>query len=294
MILEELIYKKFAESEELAGMLADFSGSPAVFSPEAPQDNQAGWNGKSQYPRVVYNYDLQANEERNSAGTLSVLVYCQNTQDAEEITPEEIEPVVRSCLKDVLLKPEDGLIYAFTWSRSDAFELEEKKNGLIIGTEIRFDILEYAKQETTDPDPITAINRYIKQMYTECVVVGYDNMAEITKATCERPVIFCRLMSSELAEQTNTVVWLDGRIAVHILCPDNTVRLKMAIAIEQKLSLDGEVILIDKSPMFIRRVQMDNKSDYLKDGQIFITGRYGLLRYKAKPHQLNRTTQNYY
>ena len=294
MMLEELIYKKFIESEELAGMLADFCGSPAVFSPEAPQDNQVGWNGKSQYPSVVYNYDLQANEERNSAGTLSVLVYCQNTQDAEEITPEEIEPVVRFCLKDVLLKPADGSIYAFTWSRSDAFELEDKKNGLIIGTEIRFDILEYANQETTDPDPITAINRYIKQMYPECVVVGYDNMAEITKASNERPVIFCRLMSSELAEQTNTVVWLDGRFAVHILCPDNAVRIKMAIAIEQRLSLDGEVILIDKSPMFIRRVQMDNKSDYLKDGQIFITGRYGLLRYKAKPHQLNRTTQNYY
>nr|DAU99399.1 MAG TPA: hypothetical protein [Caudoviricetes sp.] len=293
MILEELIYKKFIESEELSDMLADFSGRPAVFNPEAPEDNQPGWNGKSQYPRLIYNYDLQANEERNSAGTLSVFVYCQNTQDTDEITPEEIEPAVKDCLKDVLIKPTDGPIYAFTWARSDAFELEEKKNSLIIGTEIRFDILEYAGQETTDPDPITATNRYIKQMYPECVVVGYDNMAEITKASNERPVIFCRLMSSELAEQTNTVVWLDGRIAVHILCPDNTVRLKMAMAVAQKLSLDGEIILLDKSPMFIRRLQMDNKSDYLKDGQIFITGRYGVLRYRAKPYELNNAETTY-
>ena len=56
----------------------------------------------------------------------------------------------------------------------------------------------------------------------------------------------------------------------------------------------GEVTMLDYSPMFIRKLQMDNKSDYLKDGQIFVTGRYGLLRYKAKPHQLNRTTQNYF
>lgn len=293
MILEELIYKRFTESEELKKLLARFSGSPAVFSPDAPEDNMPGWDKGKQYPRLTYNYELQANEERSSAGTLSVSLFCQNTQVIDEIMPEMIEPFVKECLKDVLLQPTGGPLYAFAWARSDAFELEEKKNSLIIGTEIRFDILEYAGQETTDPDPITATNRYIKQMYPECVVVGYDNMAEITKASNERPVIFCRLMSSELAEQTNTVVWLDGRIAVHILCPDNTVRLKMAMAVAQKLSLDGEIILLDKSPMFIRRLQMDNKSDYLKDGQIFITGRYGVLRYKAKPYELNNAETNY-
>ena len=67
----------------------------------------------------------------------------------------------------------------------------------------------------------------------------------------------------------------------------------MAMAIAQKLSLAGEVILLDNSPMFIRRLQIDNKSDYLKDGQVFITGRYGLLRYKAKPYSLNNTSINY-
>lgn len=293
MILEELIYKKFTESEELAGTLAKFSGCPAIFSPTAPEDNQIGWQGKSQYPRLLYHFDLQANEERNSAGTLSVLVYCQNTQDAEEVTPEEIEPFVRDCLKDVLLKPADGSIYAFAWARSDAFEIEEKRNDLIIGTEIRFDILEYASQETTDPDPVIAASRYIKNLYPDCVVLGLDVVAEIIKASKEKPVIYCRLTNAELAEQTNTVAWMDGKIAVHILCPDSGVRLKMAMAIAQSLSLSGEIILVDKSPMFIRRLQIDNKSDYLKEGQIFITGRYGLLRYGAKPYELNNATVNY-
>jgi hypothetical protein len=293
MILEELIYKRFTESEELNKLLARFSGSPAVFSPEAPEDNMSGWGNKSQYPRLIYNYDLQANEERNSAGTLSVVVYCQNTQNADEVTPEEIEPFVKDCLKDILLMPTDGPLYAFAWARSDAFEIPEAKTSLVIGTEIRFDILEYANQETTDPDPIVGINRYIKKLYPDCVIVGYDRMDEITKASKETPVIYCRLNTSDLAEQTNTVVWLDGKIAVHILCPDSEVRRKMAMAIAQRLSLDGEVILLDKSPMFIRRLQVDNKSDYLKDGQIFITGRYGLLRYRAKPYGLNNATIKY-
>lgn len=292
MILEELIYKRFTESEELKKLLARFSGSPAVFSPDAPEDNMLGWNKGKQYPRLTYNYELQANEERSSAGTLSVSLFCQNTQDIDEIMPEMIEPFVKGCLKDVLLQPTGGPLYAFAWARTDAFDIEEPKNSLIVGSEIRFDILEYPNQETTDPDPVIGTNRFIKEMYPDSVVVGYDTMKDITEASKDTPVIYCRLLTSDLAKQTNTVVWMDGKLSVHILCPDGEVRRKMAMAIAQKLSLAGEVILLDKSPMFIRRLQIDNKSDYLKDGQVFITGSYGVLRYKAKPYGLNNATIN--
>lgn len=88
MKLEELIYKRFAGSQDLAKRLAVFSGEPAVFSPEPPGENQEGWEGNTQYPMVVYNFDQQANEERRSAGTLSVSLLCQNTT---EVMPEEIE-----------------------------------------------------------------------------------------------------------------------------------------------------------------------------------------------------------
>lgn len=86
---------------------------------------------------------------------------------------------------------------------------------------------------------------------------------------------------------------MDGRIAVHVLCPESTVRLKMAADIANHLSLDGEVIMLDYSPMFIKRLQVNYKSDYLKEGQVFITGHYGLLRYKAKPHVLMTAHGNY-
>lgn len=107
MKLEELIYKRFASSENLVKHLAIFSGAPAVFSPEPPGESQEGWGGNTQYPMVVYNFDLQANEERRSAGTLSVSLLCQNTA---EIMPEEIEPIIKDCLRDVILKPAEGSI----------------------------------------------------------------------------------------------------------------------------------------------------------------------------------------
>jgi len=290
MKLEELIYKRFSGSEDLAKRLAAFSGEPAVFSPEPPGENQEGWEGNTQYPMVVYNFDLQANEERRSAGTLSVSLLCQNTA---EVMPEEIEPIIKDCLRDVILKPEGGTPYCFAWARTDAFSIDEKKGDVTIGSEIRFDILEYPSQETSDPDPVMAINKYIKGIYPECLIMGYDRMEETTEASAERPVIYCRLLSADKAEETNTVAWMDGRIAVHILCPDSGIRLKMAAAIANRISLDGEIIMLDYSPMFIKRLQANYKSDYLKYGQIFVTGHYGLLRYRAKPHSLQAAHMKY-
>lgn len=290
MNLEELIYKRFSEEPDLIQHLAIYSGHPAVFSPQAPEDNQPGWEGKSQYPKVVYGFDMQANQERKSVGTLTVYLLCQNMA---KIEPEEIEKAIKRCLRDVLLKPDGGSPYAFTWSRSDAFTLEEKKHDLIIGSEIRFDILEYSNQETTDPDPIAALNCHIKGLYPTCRVIGLDRLEEITEASVKEPIIYCRLMSAEKNKETNTVVWMDGRIAVHILCPDGETRIKMAAAMGNEMAMDGEIIMLDKSPMFVKRLQENHQSDYLKSGQIFVTVHYGLLRYKEKPHSLQGVKGSY-
>ena len=79
---------------------------------------------------------------------------------------------------------------------------------------------------------------------------------------------------------------MDGKIAVHVLCPNSEVRIKIATIIAQRISLDGEIIMLDYSPMFVKHLQVNYKADYLKEGQLFITGHYGLLRYKAKEHTL--------
>lgn len=284
MNLEQLIYRRFANSEQLAKHLAVFRGHPAVFSPEPPDSILDEWEGKEQYPEIVYNFDMQTNEERKSIGTLTVTLVCQNTPD---VVPEAIESEVKRCLRDVLIRPEDGSPYAFTWTRTDAFSVQEKKNGLLIGSEIRFDILEYPSQQTTDPDPVMAANRYIKEIYPECLVIGSDRMDEITEATKEIPVAYCRLIAIDKGKETNTVAWMDGKLAVHVLCPDGETRIKMATAIANQLSLDGEIIMLDDSPMFIKRLQVNYKSDYLKDGQIFITVHYGLLRYRQKKHHMS-------
>lgn len=43
MKLEELIQKRFVSTAALAERLTTYNGVPAVFSPEAPGDEQDGW-----------------------------------------------------------------------------------------------------------------------------------------------------------------------------------------------------------------------------------------------------------
>lgn len=283
MNFSELLYKRFNESKDLVKHLTSFCGVPAVFITEAPKDDQKGWNNKVQYPKIIFNYDMQANEERNSTGTLSVDLLCKNTED---VVPEDIEAEIRKALRDVILKPSGGVPYCFAWARTDAFTIDEKSTDITFGSEVRFDILEYPSQETTDPDPVMAVNRYIKELYPDCLVIGYDRMDEITEATADRPVIYCRLVSIDKSTETNTVAWMDGVIAIHFLCPDSEVRIKMATAVANNMSLDGEITMLDYSPMTIRRLQANYKSDYLKQGQVFVTGHYGILRYQRQKHKI--------
>lgn len=290
MNLEELICKRLSEAKNLTKCLTRYAGQPAIFTPEAPGDREAGWGRATQYPRAVFNFDMQADGERKSAGTLSVAIICRNDSEA---VPELIEPAVKKALKDVLLKDDNGTLYAFAWARTEGFSMTEEKNELLIGSEIRFDIMEYPQQETTDPDPIMAMARYIKDLYPDSIVVGIDKMADETEASKEAPVFYCRLTEIEKLEETNTVVWMNGKIAISLLCPDGSTRLKMAAAVLNSLSIDGEVTMLDDSPMFMERLTANLKSDYLKDGQIFVTGRYGLLRYKAVGYPLRHPNINY-
>lgn len=285
MTLEELIHKWFTSYEEVAGKLALYADAPAIFYQEAPADNQRGWGKKGQYPRIVYAIDMQANQERKSAGTMEVSLLC----DEAGVPPEMIEPAVKDCLKDLIINPENGSPYCFAWSRTDSFEIPSRERGSdtrVIGMEIRFDILEYTSQETTDPDPVVALNRYIKEIMPEVFVLGLDKMDSFKVSNPETPVFYCRLEGAELNRVTNTVAWMDGRIAVHVLCAAADMRLKWVMALANNLSLAGEVVMLDKSPMRIKRLQVNNKVDYLKEGQLFVTVHYGLLRYKSKPHMI--------
>ena len=100
--LSYMIYNRLKTSEPLAELLSTFSDLPAVFYQIAPDDQQVGWNRETQYPRIVFDLDEQANAERKSSGTLVVYIYC----DRAGTEPEKIEPLVKKRLTDLLVTPQ--------------------------------------------------------------------------------------------------------------------------------------------------------------------------------------------
>lgn len=272
MDLSQLLFRRLSRNTYISSVLAKFAGGPAIFNTEFPSDQQAGWEGKKQFPRISYLFNNQVNAERSASGTLRVAVY----NEMDLLQTEQIEDAVKESLEGILIKPDGESPRCFAWARTDPYILD---GHAVICKEIVFDILEYPPQETTDPDPIQAINRYIKDLYPDSVVIGIDDLQDYTDPS-ETPVFFASLTSiSDAAGPCgSTITWLNAGISIHLLCPDAALRLKIVAATHQAFAKDGDITMYDDSPMIIRNVRMDNKADYLRAGQISMTGYYGCLK----------------
>lgn len=283
MNLEDLIYRRLTEDTELAAKLTRFSDAPAVFYQSAPGDTEDGWGGPRQFPRIDFLVDMQANPERHSCGVLSINIWCGERGEP----PEALEPCVRGALQDIFIQPAEGPPFSLAWVRSDAFEQKTQANPVsqVVGITVLFDLYAFPAQETTDPDPILAVNEYVKKWTPEAVIIGRDALATFQTATMQRPMFYFRLASLSTYRETNTVAWMDGVIAGHIYAPEES-RLKWLKALVDRMALDGEITMLDTSPMFLRSIKADSSADSLTTGQLRLQVRFGILRRPEYAHTL--------
>ncbi len=272
MDFNQLIYSRLAGTASLVANLAKYNDQPAIFCQEFPPDQQPGWSGKVEYPRIDYQVDMMADPQRASSGLLRCLIYTEKNP----LIAEQIEAQVRMSLGDVLMKPSDKAPLCVAWSRTDAYQYE---GSAVLVKEVDFDILEYPNQETTDPDPVMALNTYIKELFPDYIVIGLDTLEEITNPS-ETPVFFCRLgsITSSDGPNQNTISWFQAQISVHVLCSDQSTRMKITGGLNQRLAIDTEVIMLDDSPMKVLNQRMNARADYLREGQLTVTGYYGCLK----------------
>nr|WP_330371620.1 hypothetical protein [Marvinbryantia formatexigens] len=281
MLLDEMIYHRLAECRALGEKLAVYADGPAIFNTEFPSDQQEGWGGMNQYPRICYRTDMQVNQERSSSGTLHVAVYTDRTSRIIE----ELETQVRECLKDVLMKPSDQAPFCVAWARTETYQMY---GSAVLCRDILFDVIEFPAQETTDPDPVMAVAEFIKKMFPDAVVLGVDRIGDFVNPA-DKPVFYCRLQDihGTTGPCMHTVSWFIAGVAVHLLYPTALTRLKMIASINQIMQINEEIIMPDQSPMMIRELRMDNKADYLREGQLLVTGKYGCLRGAEKKHNMD-------
>ncbi|MDD3229167.1 MAG: hypothetical protein PHE09_08100 [Oscillospiraceae bacterium] len=287
MTLEDLIYKRIAERTAITEMLARFGDAPAVFYQSAPGDKADGWKSKKQYPRLDFAVDMQANPERQSSGLMALNIWCDETG----APPEDVEPEVRSALCDVFMQPTGQPPYCLTWVRSDGFEMNSNstQGTHVTGITVLFDVLAFPSQKTTDPDPVLAMNHFIKEWEPSVVVIGADAIADYFTAAASSPAFYFRLASMEMTRETNTVVWMNASIACHIFAPTAAARLQWIKYLVDTLAVRGEITMLDTSPMFLKVIKADSAVDYLTTGQLRLGVQFGILRRPKYAHTMMQT-----
>ena len=284
MTLEELIYSRVSSVDYGNPGLASFDGAPAIFFGPCPEDTDRGWGAGRQYPRISYGLDLRGDPERQTAGTLFVDVWC--TEDGP--APEDIEPALRSVLCGVIMAPTGDNPCSFSWQTSQTFRSNrDTKTDKVIGVTVTFDMIAFPEQITSDPDPVLAMMKYIREEYPEITVIGQDTLPDFTVPSEEHPAIYFRLDSYEMGRETYTVAWLEGIVVAHLFAPGASIRQRWIRALVDDLTCRGEVIMLDTSPMFLRRIAADSTLDPLSSGQIRLGATWGILKRQKYAHRIN-------
>lgn len=279
--LRRLIHEQVSADPQLGGMLAAYNKGPAVFYQKAPHDSRPGW-GNPKYPRLDFNVDTRHDPERKTAGTLTFNIWCSS--ECPEIGNQDPDRAIEARLLELVsgtfYTGSDRATVCAEWERSDEFVAANQNQGSlpeVYGLTVTFELLEFPEQITTDPDPIQGLNQWTKRHFGKMAAIAYDEMPPIWKPTEGNPAIYWRFEGTTSAQQGVAVTWYTGTFAAHILTENVTERNRWAKAIIERAQVDGEVILPDTSPMFIKRITIRHNADPLREGQLGLTGQYGVL-----------------
>ncbi len=284
--VRQLIHEQVSADTQIAGMLAAYSNAPAFFYQKAPSDSREGW-GEPRYPRADFNLDTRHDPERKTVGTLTVNIWCTSECPAvDAVDPDKaIEQRLMELISGTFYTGADRTTVCAEWERSDEFispggsSVQGNTTPEVYGITMTFELMEFPVQISTTPDPIQGLNAWIKAYFPPMVAIAYDEMPPVWKPSVETPAIYWRFEgTASTNRQSYAVTWFTGTFAAHVIADNVTERNKWTKAIIERAQLDGEIILTDTSPMFINRITVRHNADPLREGQISLTGQYGVLR----------------
>ena len=279
-MLDGLLKDQIRNDAEIAGMLTKYKGVSAFFYQKAPMDTDPGWE-KPCFPRVDYTIDMKYDPERKAAGLMAVHVWA-NTECL--FMPEDIEKRLVELIDGTFYTPQGQPTVCAIWQRSEAFNFAMPQNvggetsPEVFGITILFDLLSFPEQITTDPDPVQGLNYFVKQLFPAMTVIAHDEIPSLWRPSDKNPAIYWRFESTSTDnKQSFAVNWHTGEFASHVITESVTERNRWTKAIIEQIQLYGEVILMDESPMFAKQIKIRHNADPLREGQLMLTGMYGVL-----------------
>ena len=164
------------------------------------------------------------------------------------------------------------------WLNSKVFDIPaSERKALLVGVTITFELNEFPKQETCEPDPVAALNSYLQEWSPALAVIGRSILPEIFQPGKYSPAAWVRVQSNAIDRITNTVTWRNISLVIHIFAPTTEDKLEWVAEISQGIAVAAEIIMQDGAPMLVNNITNMAGTDEL-DGQIVINCVYGTLR----------------
>lgn len=282
-MIEQALYEHLIEQTDLEPYLAKYGGALAVFSQEAPADNDGKWGDGPQYGRIVFAVDLQGDPERIMGGTLAVDILCKENEQY----PEDIEPVVRALIHGYFFSSGTFTVSA-QWKNSSYFT---QPNDKVTGCTIAFELLGYPVLTTAEPDVIKRLNEWSSNI-PGAHIINHDEMPTAAwKPTPGEAAIYWRLVREAPAgfiPDTFQTIWKLATIRGHVFAADINDATKTARTITTNLYRDKWLRAPGEAPIRVnRRNTVDVGEDPLRTGQITVEATYGIIVHYEPEETLN-------
>ncbi len=289
-MIESLLLEQLTTDSNICGLLAQYGCKPAIFYQNAPSDQDPNWEDGC-YPRIDFTIDRSSDPERQTTGSLliDVWVSAKNLSASGGNMDREIETILVTLISGTFYSPDVKLIIGAEWVQTTTYapRISDSNAGKspveIFGLCLIFDLIDFPSQKTTDPDPIQGANAFIKEHYPDMIIIGEDEIPPIWKPSDENPAMFWRFKGYEGdIRQSYSVNWYLAHLALHVFTDSIQTRNTWLKAATELMNMFGEIILLDYSPMFIKKLKILHEGDTLREGQALITAEFGVLVQQRK------------
>lgn len=280
-MIEKKIFNRLIENKVILEYITKYEKRPAVFYGEAASDMDVLWE-KKVFPRVDYSIEWEADPERKSVGILLVNIWCLNKGKQ----PEEMVNGINEDLNNCFFSDESG-VYCTSWDKNVTFN-GSREDPVTNGITMIYDIMAFPNQRTIKPDPAYGVQKFIKKCFNNFLVLEDDNTPDIFMATRDRPVTYVRIseIKSNNKQDIFALRWKNCAVNIHLFAPDVNDANKILRMMEQRFSMEGECIMDDGGPLFIKSGTIDLNANPLKKGQLTFLCEYAVPVYQTETEKI--------
>lgn len=233
------------------------------------------------YPCI--SYKTAWNDTSACCGRMEAEVYCTNEN---EISPEFLAESMVKALSGMFLLKSSDMLFLLRWNYSDSFEVE-RKEPVISGVKVVFDMLRIPLQEEFLPCPVWSVNHYIKRYFQQCILIGYDALPSSFRATTKHPLVYVKKVEENHIRTSYAMAWMGIEINISVFCTNFEETEQWTSAMMQSFSIEKETCMKNGSPLLISDINRNMSHNPLEKGQITIIGEYGVMRKEEEKIKLN-------